>query len=61
MKTLEVVKLLTKAGWHLVRHGKKHDLYGHDDHPGVLIAVPRHPSQEIPKGTLRKIMKEAGI
>jgi predicted RNA binding protein YcfA (HicA-like mRNA interferase family) len=46
-----------KAGWYFVRHGSKHDLYGHDNHPGILIPIPRHESKEVPTGTANNILK----
>jgi predicted RNA binding protein YcfA (HicA-like mRNA interferase family) len=42
MKGSELKKRIIELGWYLARHGSKHDLYGHADHPGVLIPIPRH-------------------
>ena len=61
MKGSEIKRKVIKAGWRLVRHGSKHDLYGHDDHPGVLIPIPRHESKEVPTGTADNIQKIAGL
>jgi len=55
MKGSELLRRIKKVGWYLVRHGSEHDLYGHDDHPGVLIAIPRHGSKEVPTGTANNI------
>ena len=60
MKGSELLRRIKKVGWYLVRHGSEHDLYGHDDHPGVLIAIPRHGSKEVPTGTANNILKQAG-
>ena len=60
MKGSEIKKKIKKAGWYFVRHGSEHDLYGHGDHPGVLIAIPRHDSKEVPTGTANNILKMAG-
>ena len=61
MKGSELKRQIMKAGWYFVRHGGKHDLYGHDDHPGVLIPIPRHESKEVPTGTAENILKQTGI
>ena len=58
MKGSELKRKLVDAGWYLVRHGSKHDLYGSDDHPGVLIPIPRHGSKEIAIGTANNILKQ---
>lgn len=59
-KVSEVVRLLTKDGWFLDKNGKKHDLYRHPEKEGQ-IAVPRHKSKELAKGTHQSILKAAGL
>ena len=61
MKGSELKRKITKADWYFVRHGGKHDLYGHDGHPGVLISIPRHESKEVPIGTAENILKITGL
>ncbi|MBU0465576.1 MAG: type II toxin-antitoxin system HicA family toxin [Proteobacteria bacterium] len=56
MKKAKIVRLLKKAGYEEV-HGSKHDMFRKDGCPP--IAVPRH--NEIPEGTARKILKQAGV
>jgi len=58
MKGSELRRRVTDAGWRLVRYGSKHNLYGHNDRPGVLIAIPRHESKEVPVGTANHILKQ---
>jgi predicted RNA binding protein YcfA (HicA-like mRNA interferase family) len=60
MKGSELKKMITGAGWYLVRNGSKHDLYGHRNCPGVLIPIPRHESKEVPTGTAENILKITG-
>lgn len=60
MKANEMVRLLTKDGWYLLRNGKKHDIYVHPTKEGSVI-VPRHPSAELKKGTENSILKSAGL
>jgi len=52
-------KDLKKAGW-TIKPGAKHDQATHPDKPGVKIAIPRHRGN-MPKGTLDKIRKDAGL
>ena len=59
MKFSEFYKLIAAAGWTLSK-GKKHYKYVHPDYE-YSIPVGRHPSKEIPKGTLNEMMKQAGI
>ena len=60
MKTSELTKLLRASGCRIVRHGKKHDIWW-SPKTGKEFLVWRHPSKEIPKGTLVQIMKDAGL
>lgn len=60
MKINQVLKLLTKDGWYLHRHGKRHDLYRHKTKTGQ-IAIPRHKAKEVANGTLESILKDAGL
>lgn len=60
MKVSEMLKILKKDGWFLHRKGSKHDLYRHPSKDGQ-IPIPRHPSQELRKGTEESILKQAGL
>lgn len=60
MKYSELLKRIKAVGWRLHRHGKKHDLYRHPTRSGQ-IPIGRHLSQEVPKGTEQKILKDAGL
>ena len=57
MKGSGLKRKATDAGWYFVRHGSRHDLYGHNDQPGVLIAIPRHGAKEVATGTANNILK----
>ncbi|MDR1403449.1 MAG: type II toxin-antitoxin system HicA family toxin [Tannerellaceae bacterium] len=59
MKYSEFYKLIESVGW-TVGKGKRHYKYVHPDFD-YFIPVARHPSQEIPKGTLLSMMKKAGL
>jgi predicted RNA binding protein YcfA (HicA-like mRNA interferase family) len=57
--TAELVRRLTKAGFRLVIHGKRHDIY-ENVRSGKRVIVGRH-SKEIPNGTYRSILRDAGL
>jgi predicted RNA binding protein YcfA (HicA-like mRNA interferase family) len=51
--------MLEKNGWTLDRVKGSHHTFKNPDFPD-LVTVP-HPSKEIKPGTLRQILKKAGI
>ena len=59
MKFSELYRLLEENGWER-KKGKKHIMYVHPK-SGKPIPVGRHPSKEVPTGTLEAIKKEAGL
>lgn len=60
MKTSELIKILKKNDCYLLRNGKKHDIW-YSPKTGKQFSVPRHLSQDIPKGTYNNIKKDAGF
>ena len=58
MKFSEFYKLLEEHGWRK-DGGSRHEHYVHPDYD-YFIPVGRHPSKEVPKGTLNKMLKDAG-
>lgn len=52
----EVVRVLEKAGWSVVRQRGSH-AYLRREHGG-LVVVPMH-SKDLPTGTLRRILRDA--
>ncbi len=60
MRTNEFKKLLRVHGCYFVSHGKRHDKW-YSPVSGNYFMLPRHDGQEIPKGTLEVIKKQAGI
>jgi len=55
----EVVKALEKDGFTLVRvKGSHHIMKGPE---GRFTGVPVHPGRDIPPGTLRRIIRDAGL
>ena len=56
-----MVKALRKAGWELLRTKGSHVILGHKDFPQKLIVVPVHGGKFLTRGTLARILKEAGL
>jgi len=59
MTARELKKKLIAAGWKIIE-GKNHSLATHSEKIGTQIAIPRHKG-DIPVGTLRKILRDAGL
>ncbi|BCZ09747.1 type II toxin-antitoxin system HicA family toxin [Acinetobacter pittii] len=59
MKSLDLVKMIEADGWYLVRVKGSHH---HFKHPtkGGLVTIP-HPKKELPSGTVKSILKQAGL
>jgi len=52
--------ILIRDGWYSVFQSGSHIKMRHDEKPEVLI-FPNHGSQEVGKGLLTKIKKDAGL
>ena len=51
-----LIDKLKKAGFSLVRHGRKHDVYAKD---GRMVTIPRH--SDIPEGLAGDIIRRNGL
>ena len=60
MKLRDLIKRLEAEGWHLARTSGSHRQYAHPFKPGV-VTVAGHPGQDVPPGTLKSILKQAGL
>ncbi len=59
LKAGEVLRVLEKAGFTLIRQRGSHARLRHPD--GRVVTVPIHPSQDIGRGLLRKILRDAEL
>jgi len=59
LKSAEIISRLKKDGWTLVAVKGSHHQFTHPTRPG-RVTVP-HPVKDIPIGTLRNILKQAGL
>lgn len=55
----EVCRILEKLGFQPVRQSGSHAVYRHPDKRWAT--VPIHPGKDVATGTLRKILRDAGI
>lgn len=60
VKVRQVLKLLEQDGWVHVRTRGSHRVFKHPVKPGA-VTVAGKPSTQIPVGTLRNILKQAGL
>ena len=58
-KPEEVIRVLEKLGFKRIRHSGSHAIFHHSD--GRWTTVPIHKSKDVAKGTLHKILKDAGL
>lgn len=59
MKSADLIKQLKANGWHLVHVVGSHHQFKHPTKPGK-VTVP-HPKKDLPPGTVRSILKQAGL
>jgi predicted RNA binding protein YcfA (HicA-like mRNA interferase family) len=63
MKTVKVrdpARLVEADGWRHVRTTGSHPHYKHSAKPNV-VTIPGHPGDDVPAGTLKSILKAAGL
>lgn len=60
MTVAEFVRKLRKQGIKFKAHGAKHDVY-QNPKTGDVARIPRHPSQDLKKGTMDGIFKDLGL
>lgn len=60
MKVSELRRLLKSHGCYELQPGKEHDVWFCPS-TGAKMRIPRHQSQEVAVGTLKSILKQAGI
>ena len=60
MKVRDIIKLLQRDGWILVRIKGSHRQFHHPVKPGT-VTISGHPSVDMPAGTLNSVLKQAGL
>jgi predicted RNA binding protein YcfA (HicA-like mRNA interferase family) len=59
MSSDEIIKYLKAAGWRKVHQKGSHTQFKHPTLPGK-VTVP-HPKKDLPIGTAKAILKQAGL
>lgn len=59
MKSRELIKEIQADGWYLARVTGSHHHFKHDSKLGI-VTIP-HPKKDLPKGTIKSILKQAGL
>lgn len=60
MKVKEIIELLERDGWYLVRTRGSHRQYKHPAKKGK-VTVAGKPSDDLGPGTLNSILKQGGL
>jgi predicted RNA binding protein YcfA (HicA-like mRNA interferase family) len=60
MKVRDIIKMLEEDRWYIVRTRGSHRQYKHPTKKG-LVTIAGKPSDDLAKGTLNSILKQAGI
>jgi predicted RNA binding protein YcfA (HicA-like mRNA interferase family) len=61
MKIKDVLRLLKDDGWQVARQKGSHRQFRHPTKPGTVTVPVHRLSDELPIGTLKSIMKQAGL
>jgi predicted RNA binding protein YcfA (HicA-like mRNA interferase family) len=60
MKVRDVIRRLEDDGWVQVSQRGSHRQFKHPNKPGK-VTVPGKPSADLPEGTYRSILRQAGL
>ena len=60
MKVREIVRTMKRDGWYVDRQQGSHRQFKHPDKPRI-VTVAGHPGKDVPIGTLKSILKSAGL
>jgi predicted RNA binding protein YcfA (HicA-like mRNA interferase family) len=60
MKVREVIRLVEKDGWYLVRTKGGHRHFRHPSKPGT-VTIPGNLGRDMPPGTLKSVLDQAGL
>lgn len=61
LKAREIMRALETAGFVLVRSKGSHRIFEHATDPTRRRVVPDHGGRDVPRGTLRDIVDQAGL
>ena len=61
LKGREIIRALESAGFSIVRSKGSHRMLQSSGNPVRLVTVPDHGAKELKRGTLRAIIRQAGL
>ena len=61
MEVKELIKLIEEDGWLMVRQKGSHRQYKHNIKNGIVTIAAHKMSDEIAKGTLNSVLKQAAL
>lgn len=61
MTAEELIRILERGGWEVVRHRGSHWRLENARRPRNAVTVAVHAGRDIPAGTLRAILRRAGL
>ncbi|RMF32629.1 MAG: type II toxin-antitoxin system HicA family toxin [Chloroflexi bacterium] len=59
LKARQVIRVLESIGFERIRQSGSHVTFRHPDGRWTIVSV--HPGKMIPRGTLRKIIRDTGL
>ncbi|HCV82333.1 MAG: type II toxin-antitoxin system HicA family toxin [Zunongwangia sp.] len=59
MKSSSLIRLVESDGWYKVRTKGSHHHFKHPSKRGI-VTIP-HPKKDVPIGTVKSILKQAGL
>ena len=60
MKVREVIKMIEKDGWYLVKTRGDHRQFKNPNKPG-RVTISGNVGRDMPPGTLNSVLKQAGL
>ncbi len=60
MKVRDLIRQLEAGGWTLMRTKGGHRQYRHPNKP-MVVTVPGKPGDDLPIGTLKNVLRKAGL
>jgi predicted RNA binding protein YcfA (HicA-like mRNA interferase family) len=61
LKAKELLQIIESEGWYLVRQKGSHRQYKHAVRKGLITVAFHRLSDDVAKGTLNSILKQAGL
>jgi predicted RNA binding protein YcfA (HicA-like mRNA interferase family) len=60
LKYRDLIKHIEQDGWYWKRSSGSHNIYKHPTRPGTVV-VAYHGAKDLPEGTVKSILRQAGL